>query len=268
MKFSVLLSVYKDENPAYLNKAFLSIWDEQSLKPNQIVLVKDGPLIKKLDDTIVEWRKKLGDVLTLVELPKNIGLGAALNEGLKYCQYDLVARMDTNDVSLSDRFEKQVAFMDSHSNIAASSGTLEEWDESLEHCITVRILPGEPDELVRFAQYRSPLSHPVTIYRKSIILLIGGYPPFRRSQDYALWSLLLKRGYELANIKDTLYRQRAGNDFMKRRRKDFKDELSIYRYQRKIGFITNRIFFRNIIIRGILCFSPDFIRKLLYQYAR
>jgi glycosyltransferase involved in cell wall biosynthesis len=128
MHFSVLLSLYTKENPLYFNQAISSIWDEQTLKPNQIVLVKDGPLTPELDQAIDEWGKKLGDILTIVALPENIGLGAALNEGLKYCKYDLVARMDTDDISLPERFEKQISFMANNPDIAVSSTWIEEID--------------------------------------------------------------------------------------------------------------------------------------------
>ena len=108
--FSVLMSVYADENPQYLDEALCSIWDQQTLKPGQIVLVKDGPLTNELDNCINTWKQKLGDVLTPVELPKNVGLGSALNKGLEQCRYELVARMDSDDVSAPERFEKQINY--------------------------------------------------------------------------------------------------------------------------------------------------------------
>ncbi|GHV72345.1 hypothetical protein AGMMS49928_29020 [Spirochaetia bacterium] len=126
MKFSVLLSVYKNEKPEYLNRALVSIWDDQTLKPDQIVLVEDGQLTSELDKVIDEWQQRLSDIFTVVNLPENVGLGAALNEGLKYCKHDLVARMDTDDVSLPDRFEKQIAFMNNNPQIAVSSAFIEE----------------------------------------------------------------------------------------------------------------------------------------------
>jgi glycosyltransferase involved in cell wall biosynthesis len=131
MNFSVLLSVYKKEMPDYFNQAFVSIWDEQTLKPNQIVLVKDGPLTPELDQAIDEWKKKLGDILAIVELPENIGLGAALNEGLKYCKYELVARMDSDDISMPERFEKQVAFFEKDEKVAIVGTNILEFYEGI-----------------------------------------------------------------------------------------------------------------------------------------
>jgi glycosyltransferase involved in cell wall biosynthesis len=132
MNFSVLLSVYKKENPSYLKQALTSIWDEQTLKPDQIVLVKDGALTLELDNVINEWLKKLGSLLTIVELPKNVGLGTALIEGLKYCKYDIVARMDTDDISLPQRFEKQIAFFEQNKDsVIVGSSILEFYDGRL-----------------------------------------------------------------------------------------------------------------------------------------
>jgi len=267
--FSVLISVYKNERPDFFNQAFHSIWDKQALRPDQIVLVQDGPLTPELEQVIAEWRLQLNSILTVVTLAENAGLGVALNEGLKHCRHDLVARMDTNDISLPDRFQKQIAFMEEHPDIAASSGTLEEWDETFSQCISRRVLPGDPEILYKFAKFRSPLTHAASVYHKSIVMAAGGYPPFYRSQDYALWALLLVQGYKLANIPDVIYRQRGGNELMGRRGiEHFKYELTVFRYQRDIHFLTTYEYVRNGIIHLILRTSPRFIRQMMYKYFR
>ena len=267
MSFSVLLSVYSKENPFFLNEALSSIWDQQTLKPGQIVLVKDGPLTEELDNCINIWKQILGEILSIVELPENVGLGVALNEGLKQCKYELIARMDTDDISLPKRFEKQVSFMEENPGIAASSAILEEWDVKFEKYIGIRALPLKPQELEKFAKYRSPLSHPVAIFRKSIILELDGYPAFRRAQDYPLWSVLLVNGYKLANLPDILYKQRAGNTLLKRRGlSHFKNELKIFNFQHKIGFLNIYEFLRNILIRLIIRMVPNFIKRFFYKY--
>jgi glycosyltransferase involved in cell wall biosynthesis len=127
--FSVLLSLYDKEKPEYLDQSLSSIWDDQTLKPNQIVLVKDGPLTPELDTLVLEWQEKLGGILTVVALPKNIGLGAALNEGLKYCKHGLVARMDADDISMPDRFEKQIAFFENNEGAVIVGSSIFEFYE-------------------------------------------------------------------------------------------------------------------------------------------
>lgn len=269
MNFSVLLSVYKKENPLYLNEALRSIWDEQTLKPDQIVMVKDGTLTPELNKVIDRWKVKLPDIFLVVELSENVGLGAALNEGLKYCKYDLVARMDTDDISLSQRFEKQVAFMEANPDISVSGGIFERWDENFSKFLDYRSFPQNNVEILKFAKWRNPLNHPCAIYRKSIVLSVGGYPPFRKSQDYALWSLMLKNDYKFANINETLLKMRYGEGFLDRRGFDyFKKECDVLKYQHKIQFINTYEFVRNISVHFLIRVSPKFIRKILYKCVR
>lgn len=266
---SVLLSVYKKESPVFLNQALLSIYDEQLLKPNQIVLVKDGPLTSELDEVISAWQVKLGDIFAVVALPQNIGLGAALNEGLKHCQYELVARMDTDDVALPERFAKQVEFMNSNSDVVAASAILEEWDEGFQYKQGIRLLPTDSAALANFAKRRSPLSHPLAIFRKSVVLEAGGYPPLRKAQDYALWSLLLSKGYKLANLPDVLLKMRTGNEMLGRRGWDyFKQEYQLLKYQRKIGFLSGPSFIVNVVLKGGLRLAPGFAKRWAYRFAR
>ena len=115
------MSIYHKEDVAYFHEAMESIWSNQTTKPSEIVLVKDGPLTPGLDKAIQLWESKLASILKIVQLDKNVGLGAALNEGLLHCSYELVARMDTDDISYPSRFEKQLALMVNRSDIAVSS---------------------------------------------------------------------------------------------------------------------------------------------------
>jgi len=266
---SVLLSVYKKESPAFLNQALLSIYDEQQLKPSQIVLVKDGPLSSELDEVISAWQERLGDTFTVAALPQNVGLGAALNEGLKHCEHELVARMDTDDVALAARFAKQVEFMNSNPDVVASSATLEEWDEALQYKQGVRQLPTDSSLVLKFAKRRSPLSHPLAIFRKSVLQEVGGYPPLRKAQDYALWSLLLSKGYMLANLPDVLLKMRTGNEMLGRRGWGyFKQEYQLLKYQKEIGFLSGFDFAVNVLLKGGLRLAPDFVKRWAYKLAR
>lgn len=266
--FSALLSVYAKENPVYFNMAFASLWDNQSLKPSQIVLVKDGPLPPDLDSTLASWSARLGDVLTIISLPENVGLAAALNKGLEYCKFDLVARMDTDDLAMPDRFLKQLEFMTNNPEVTASSSFIEEFDDS-GLFLGLRKLPLSHAEIVKFAKRRSPLSHPATIFRKEAVLSVGGYPLFRNAQDYALWTLLIINGYKLANLPDVLVKMRTGSEMYNRRGLDyFKKELQLLRYQRRIGFLSWFDFLMNVLSRGFIRLSPVFLKKWLYRMIR
>lgn len=268
--FSVLISVYFEDSPVFLQKALDSIWGDQDLKPSQIVLVKDGRLTADLDLLIGEWEVDLGgDVITVVVLEENVGLGAALNEGLKYCRHELVARMDSDDISLPNRFAKQVSFMKENPKITASSSQVEEWDEGLRRKKGIRRLPCNYSKLLRFANARSPLSHPVTIFRKQVVMGYGGYPPLRKSQDYALWSLLIVNGKVIGNIPDVLLKMRTGEGLFRRRGWEyFKYEKELLRYQREIGFLSLFAYYRNLTMKFFLRVSPLFFKRICYKILR
>lgn len=269
MKFSVLLSVYKDERPEYLHQALTSIWDEQLLKPDQVVLVQDGPLNEALYSVIILWKDWLGSIFTVIDLPVNVGLGKALNQGIEHCSYDLIARMDSDDVSYPDRFSTQVQFMVDNPDIAAASSFIEEWSADLSSLTSLKRLPCTYGALLVYAKKRCPLNHPVTIYRKSIIKACGGYPPLPKSQDYPLWATLLVRGYKLANIPLVLLKMRTGDEFWKKRAlKHLKFEIMNFNYQRRIRFINNFEYIRNISIRILLRLSPAFCKKIAYKFFR
>lgn len=267
--FSVLLSTYKTDNPLFLEQALDSICFQQSLVPGQIVVVKDGPLTEELDSVIENFREKLSDKFTVVSLKNNVGLGAALNEGLKYCEFELVARMDSDDISLRERFSIQVAFMVENPDVVASSATFEEFDEGLITSRGFRSLPKERNEIVRFAKRRSPLNHVTAIYRKSIIQQVGGYPALRKAQDHALWSTLIVKGYRLTNIDDVLAYVRAGEGLIERRGWSyFKNEYQLLKYQEKIGFLSNTDFLINLGLRASLRLAPKSIKRWAYRLVR
>ncbi|WP_198650483.1 glycosyltransferase [Saccharospirillum mangrovi] len=267
--FSVLMSVYQSESPSFLDEAIRSVWDDQTQKPSQIVIVKDGPLTRELDSVIGGWSERLGDILTLVSLKENKGLGAALNAGMEKCSYDLVARMDTDDRAVPDRFELQYAFMKQSPEIAASSGLVEEWDESFERRISVRKLPTESSELFEYAKRRCPLSHPAVMFRKSVVQGVGGYPELRKAQDYALWSMLLVNSYSIANIDACLVKMRAGRGMMQRRGSQYLlAEFRLLRFQRRIGFIGFSLFMFNFLVRSALRLSPNTFKAWMYRKFR
>jgi len=267
--FSVLISVYTKEQPEYLQCALFSIWDSQTLKPNQIVIVLDGPLSEELNEIIIKWKNRLDPVVTIVPIKENVGLGAALNIGLTHCKYELVARMDTDDISHPHRFQKQVSFMNDNEDITASSAQTEEWDETLKVKLNQRNLPLKADKIKIFAKRRSPLSHPVTIFRKSDILSVGGYPPLRKAQDYALWSVLLVHEKKLANLPDFLLKMRTGGGLLDRRGWSyFKYELKLLSFQREIGFLPFSYFISNVMLKAGLRLAPKWVKDFLYKVFR
>lgn len=268
LDFTVLMSIYHKENFEWFERALISIWDEQTLKPTQIVLVQDGPLTEELSAVLTGWKEKLGDILTLVPLEKNVGLAAALNEGLKHCQCELVARMDTDDIAVPERFERQLAFMQNNPEVAVSSGLIEEWSQDFSYKVSERCLPLHHQEIIKLAKKRSPISHPAVIFRKSAVLSAGGYPDIY-PEDYPLWGAMLSQGYIFANLSDLLLKMRVGNALTERRGLQFlKGEIKIYRYFLDIGFINRFEYLTNCILRGAVRLSPVWLKKILYKYLR
>ena len=266
--FSVLMSVYREDNAEYFDQAVCSIWDDQILKPNQIVIVKDGEISDELNAVIKKIRQKVMDKLTLVQIKNNSGLSNALNEGIKRCKYDLVARMDSDDLSTPDRFLKQMKFMSDNPRISVSSAYIEERDDSLCNVLNVRKLPVEHSDLIKFAKTRSPMNHPVVIYRKSIFLDGNFYPDFY-PEDYPFWCILISKGYIFANLPEVLLYMRAGEKMMSRRGyKVLKGNIKTYIFMKRIGLISWPLLVRNFAIQFFVRISPASVRKILYKYAR
>lgn len=262
---SILLSVYKKEYPQYLSKALTSIWHDQISKPSQIVLVQDGPLTPELVAEITRWQAELGEVLTLVILPKNVGLAAALNNGLQHCRYDLVARMDTDDIAMPERFKLQVSFMQANPEIAVSSGFIEEWNSDFSVQLSSRSLPLNNNDIAKFAKIRSPISHPACIFRKSVILDVGGYPDIY-PEDHLLWVRVLQAGYKLANIPQVLLRMRTGEDFITRRGYKFlKGEIKSYNTMYREGFLKKHELFSALVLKSFVRLSPKSLKIWLYK---
>ena len=210
--FSVLMAVYPGENPRYLVESLNSLLMQKD-KASEVILVEDGLLSDNLINIIEEFRRALN--IVSVKIAENRGLGYALNLGLRFCSYDLVARMDSDDIACSDRFFLQLDFMKSNPDISVLGGVVEEFNDS-DFVFSKRLLPLKHNEIIKFAKLRNPLSHPSVIFRKNAVLLVGGYPDLRRGQDYALWSKLIVSGFKLANLSDILIKMRMGKFISKK----------------------------------------------------
>lgn len=265
MSFSVLMSVYKKEKANYLEECLESLI-LQSLQPSEIVLVEDGEITSDLRGIIGKYAAIMP--IKSVRLTQNMGLATALNEGLKLCSNELIARMDTDDVSLPHRFERQIEFMLTHPEIDICSSWVEERDEYMSKVLFLKKLPSLHDDIFMFSKRRNPISHPVSIFKKSAVMSVGGYPDIF-PEDYALWSLMLVNKFRFSNIQETLLYMRTGPDFMRRRGFNFfKGEMRLLSYQRSIGFLSTYEFFISLLIKVVLRLSPLKFREFLYKFAR
>lgn len=265
MKFSVLLSVYNKEKPLSLKQCFDSLLS-QTLLPNEIILVKDGPLNSELEKIISIYTKK-NSIIKVVSLEKNLGLGKALNEGLKHCSFDLIARMDTDDISKPNRFEKQIEVFQNNPEIDVCSAWIEEFEDDLNHILSTKRLPEKHEDIKQYAKSRCPINHPVAMFKKKSVINAGGYLHFPLYEDYYLWIRMLKNGARFYNIQESLLYFRISPDMFKRRG-GLKYAITEFRFQKlllKMDMISIIIFFKNVIIRFPIRIAPNFIRSIIYK---
>ncbi|CAM3039928.1 glycosyltransferase [Acinetobacter celticus] len=218
MKISILMSLYIKENENFLNDCLKSVWEEQTVPPDEIVLVVDGPIGKDLQDSLIFWQKRIGSSLKIVPLAVNVGLGKALNEGLKHCSNDWIFRMDTDDICTPDRFEKQIKFIQQNPDIVLFGGQILEFDQEISDANVFKAVPVNYGDIKKFAQKRCPFNHMTVAYRKDIIEHLGGYKHHLFMEDYNLWLRVIGADYKVANLEDVVLYARVGNGMHARRK--------------------------------------------------
>ena len=266
----MLLSVYIKENPNFLKIALQSIYEEQTLKPCEIVLVKDGPLTIELEKVISDYQKKIPKILNIIALKENKGLGFALNKGLEVCSNELVARMDTDDIATPDRFDKQISFMLDNECVDVSGGMLEEFELLPGDLKQYRSLPENHEDIVKFAKFRNPINHPTVVYKKSKVLKLGGYKTdVLFWEDYLLWIEMLNKGYKFHNLAENIlhFRVQEGNKMIEKRRglKYALNELEFARYAKDIGFFSFKEYIKYILLKPIGRVLPTVIIANIYS---
>lgn len=269
-KLSVLMSIYSKDRPEYLGAAIESIIS-QTRPPDEIVVVKDGPLTDGLSHIIKQWQQKRPKLFKVVSLSENSGLGAALQAGLKACSCDIVARMDADDISCPDRFEKQLKFLQENLDVAVVSSWMACFDDNPDNIVFIRQMPQNYEDISRIARFRNPICHPPAMFRRSAIEAVGGYTDRQRNQDYHLWARMLLNGSKITCIPEPLYKFRCNSNFVKRRA-SFQHMLSMIKLQNeflKMGFISYPQYLFNINIRITACILPvtmtRFIRTRLLK---
>lgn len=222
MKYSVLMSVYNKENAEYLKLAVDSMLN-QTVKPDQFVLVEDGPLTESLDAVIAMYENN--PLFCIVKLEENRGLGTALDEGLKYCRNELVARMDSDDISLPQRCEKELALFAEDPDLDIVSGSIAEFETDPSNIQSHRVVPSEDPEIRKQMRRRSAFNHPAVMYRKSAVLRCGGYGGSLRKEDHDLFSRMVNMGCHARNLQEDILLYRTGENAI-RRRKSWKNVSS------------------------------------------
>lgn len=260
------MSVYIKEKPNYLKQAIESI-QAQTLPTDDFVLVCDGPLTTELNAVISDKQNEMGEILQVVRMPKNGGLGNALNEGIKYCKNELVARMDSDDIAYPKRCEKQVNVFNKFPQISICSAIVEEFTTDPNIVDARRVPPETNQEIVQFAKKRNPFNHPCVMYKKSAVIVVGSYQNFYLLEDYYLWLRMLLAGYEGYNIQEPLLHMRAGSDMYLRRAgwKYAKAQVKLFKFMRQQGFIGMRQYITSCAVRSGSALAPNWMRKYMFE---
>jgi len=267
-KFSVIMSIYKNDNPKYLRVALESVCN-QTLKPNEIVLIGDGPVPVELE-RIVEEIKDKNTNIEVNYYPQSInhGLGEALRLSVEKAKYNYLARMDSDDISLPDRFEKQMKCFEEDNSLSIVGGMITEFENEPSNIVDRRILPLDDKGIKKFMRSRCGVNHVTVIFKKADLMKAGNYRSDYRQEDYFLWARMMKVGCVFKNIPDIVVNVRSGRDQFARRggRSYFRDHMAIFRYMYHEGLISFPRLVYNYIVRGAVQFMfPNWLRTIVYQ---
>jgi len=267
LDYSVLMSVYHKEKPENLRMAIQSMLN-QTVSPDDFVLVCDGPLNAALDEIVETYQRRYPALFQVVRLLENSGLGNALKEGLQWCRHEIVARMDSDDIAMPDRIEKQLAVLEEQSDVSVVGGHIAEFAEYPDQIIGYRVVPLTPEMIRREASFRNPMNHVTTVFRKQDILEVGSYQSLLGFEDYYLWARLLHAGKTLSNLNenlcfvrvaDAMYRRRGGVSY-------FQNTVTMQKYLYRYGLVTHMQYMRNVVLRFFgTVVIPNKLRGILFK---
>lgn len=265
MQFSVLMSVYKSDKADEVANALDSVLN-QTVKPDQLVLVLDGPVSDKLHALVYSYANREKSI-DIVPLKENVGLGKALAIGLGNCKFEYVGRMDSDDYSLPDRFEKQITFLELHPEIDVLGGKIAEYDSTMENELAIRTVPLSSDEIEEKMSIRNGMNHVTVMYKKSAVLAAGNYQHCPYFEDYYLWCRMNKAGYKFHNLDSVLVNVRTGEGMYQRRGgKAYNDAVTGFQKKiLKLGTINRFQYLRNLAIRLCVANMPNSLRGYLYK---
>lgn len=263
------MSVYAKDTPDFFKMALESVTSHQIVKPKQVVIVKDGPVFSQIDAIVDEIKNENPSIdFCVVGTETNNGLASALNYGLKYVETDWVARMDSDDISVSERFKLQTEFLEANPNVCLLGGFTEEFNETPGDLKRKREVPIVNNDIVTVLQKRNPINHPTVFMKKQNVIDVGGYSTeCGKLEDYKLWVDMFLAGCEFYNLDTVLVNMRVGNGFIERRnnRNEIKDWDKLQKYMRKKKMISP---IRKIINKTnirLFIYSPKWLKRFLYN---
>lgn len=265
IKFSVLMSIYYKEKPEYLSLALNSVFN-QTLKATEVVLVEDGKLTNELESVISNYENKYKE-LKVIKFEKNRGLGPALNDGIRACKYNYIARVDTDDVCRNDRFEIQIRYLSENPCIDIIGSNMTEYDAEMKNIVSKKVVPENHEEIKKYLKKRNPMNHPTVIYKKDKVLEANSYEDYPYFEDYYLWAKMMKNGCKFYNIQDELYNFRAGSSMIQRRggKKYLQCILKFEKALLNLKLINKFTYYNNIMKRWIVALLPNSFREKIYH---
>lgn len=266
MKYSVLMTVYKSDNPEYFSCSIKSMIN-QTKKPDEIIIVKDGPVPETIEKVIENAIQENIVPIIPVQLSENVGLGLALNEGLKYCKNELIARMDSDDISLPSRCEKQIMMFEEDKELDIVGCPVKEFVGDPTNIVGERNVPLTDKEIYKYAKRRDPFNHPTVMYKKSRVLQFGPYGNYRKNQDTALWIDMLANGCKCANLNEHLLLFRFDENTYRKRKSWLNTKLLIKIRKKawKMGFCSFWDYAVVAIMQLGLFIMPIGVQRFVYK---
>lgn len=266
MLFSVCMSVYSGDNVTYFREALESIFT-QTRKPNEVVLVVDGPVTTAIDGVIEEY-SNMDTPLVVIRLENNSGHAIARQAGLDAAQYEYTAIMDSDDIAVRDRFEKQMAYMEAHPEVDVVGGQISEFIGDPSNVVGARIVPVEDAGIKAYLKSRCPMNLVTVMLKKASVQKAGGYIDWYCEEDYYLWVRMVELGMKFANLLDNLVNVRVGEEMYQRRGgvKYFKSEARLQKYMYKHGIISLPRYLYNVAGRfAVQVAMPNKVRGFVFQ---
>lgn len=267
-QFSIITSIYKNDKPEFVRIALDSMLVNQGVKPSEIVLVQDGPVPEKLSSLLLEYEMNYPTIMSVIRLKQNEGLGNALMLGVEAAKNEIVARMDSDDICIPNRFEIQLAYLKAHPEVDIVGGQMTEFVDTPDNIVGRRKVPLSNDEIYDYMKSRCALNHVTVMFRRSVVLKIGNYQDWFWNEDYYLWVRMMMARCKFANVTEVLVNVRSGANQYARRggRKYYESEKGIKKLMLDNGLINRTEYFINVAQRYIIqILMPNRVRGWVYR---
>jgi glycosyltransferase involved in cell wall biosynthesis len=262
--FTVLMSVYANDNPIFFKKAIQSVFCN-TLTPGEFILVVDGQVGPEINEIIFN-ASSLFPNLIIVRFEENLGLASALNIGMNYAKFEWIVRADADDINLSNRFELLAQFHRDNLELSLIGGWILEVDDNGNR-LGVREVPLGTENIKRFVRRRNPFNHMSVAFRKKDVVAVGGYPHIYLREDYALWSKMIQCGFKSDNIPEILVLVSAGSR-MYSRRGGVRYIIAEYKMQKFLVNLGLKNFICglfDLIFRSVIFSLPSRARGYVYE---